>query len=171
MNCDCCPMSLLVVRSQWFSWTQVDRIVINFHKGHESLGLSLSLLLLLSLSSSLSLQLSFCWSSHVFSEQMSQRSRVSKIALLFLYWSHNLPEMNLKPLDASSRSGRSRRGGSRYWTWHLSSFFFSKYFYSSSSSPSNQANLAPLPSSLTSSPAYRTLQSPNVNWEIQRFRA
>ena len=167
MNCDCCPISLLVVRSQWLSWTQVDRIVINFHKGHESLGLSLSLLLPLSLLSSLSLQLSFCWSGHVFSEQMSQRSRVSKIALLFLYWSYNLPEVNLKPLDASSRSGRSRRGGSRYWTWHLSSF--SKYFYSSS--PSNQANLAPPPSSLTSSPAYRTLQSPNVNWEIQRFRA
>ena len=63
-NCECCPVSLLIVRQQRMSWIQVlnCKNCNQCLKCHKSLGLSLSL----SLSVYLSLSLSFFWSGHVY---------------------------------------------------------------------------------------------------------
>ena len=82
--------------------------------------------------------------------------------------------MNLKALDTSSRSCRCRGSSSWHWPRHLHLLplllvllsplplvLLLKVPLLPTTPCSNQANLAPLPSSLTSSPAYTTLQSPD----------
>ena len=87
-NCECCPVSQLIVRSQRLSWIQV----LNCQncskclKCNKSLGLLLGGVLKMSLSLSLYLYLSLSiFFGHVMfshhSEQMSQRSQVSRMAL------------------------------------------------------------------------------------------
>ena len=80
-NCECCPVSLLIVGQQRMSWIQVlnCKDCNQCLKCHKSLGLSLSLSLSVYLSLSLSFFCQFMSSHH--SDQMSQRSQVSNIDL------------------------------------------------------------------------------------------
>ena len=93
------------------------------------------------------------------------------------------PEMNLKALDTSSRSCRCRGSSSWHWPRHLHLLplllvllsplplvLLLKVPLLPTTPCSNQANLAPLPSSLTSSPAYTTLQSPDFKRNL-KFRS
>ena len=82
-NCECCPVSQLIVRSQRLSWIQV----LNCQncsqclKCNKSLGLLLGGVLKMSLSLSLSLYLSLSifWSCHVFSSLWTNVSEVTSL--------------------------------------------------------------------------------------------